>query len=266
MKLRLLTTTLFAALFTACTTHGAEHVITLRILDYNIRNCNGMDGSHDINRTAALIKAQRPDVVALQEVDNGAKRTGKIDLAKRLGELTGMAAAFGKAMDFQGGAYGDAVLSRYPIRKIVVHSLPASKGHEPREMMETHIAIGENGPVIVFYNTHLDDKSVTERIAQVKAINEIPKSIDAPFQFLAGDFNAEPDSVPLRELQKFWRDAGPAAKFLTFPAGKPSRRIDYVFYRPDPRIRILDAKVLDEPLISDHRPLLVTVEIKVGNP
>jgi endonuclease/exonuclease/phosphatase family metal-dependent hydrolase len=254
------------ALLLGGTAHGADRVILLRVLSYNIRNCTGLDEKRDIERTAAFIKAQQPDLVGLQEVDKDTRRSGRIDVARRLGELTGLHSVFGKAMDYQGGAYGDAVLSRYPFQKVVVHQLPATKGHEPREMMETQVAIGTNGPVVVFCSTHLDNLSAVERLPQVKAINALVAPQESLIQILAGDFNAGPDSSEIVEVLKSWNDAGPSSKILTCPANKPRERIDYIFFRPQPRLRILEANVLNEPLISDHRPVLVTVEIKVDNP
>lgn len=62
----------------------------LRVLTYNIHHGEGTDGVLDLERIAGVIKGASPDLVALQEVDVGAERTGGVDQAGELGRLTGM--------------------------------------------------------------------------------------------------------------------------------------------------------------------------------
>jgi endonuclease/exonuclease/phosphatase family metal-dependent hydrolase len=87
----------------------------VRVDSYNNKHGLGNDNVLDLDRTAAVLRAQRPDIVGLQEVDDRATRSGGVPQAERLGELLGMGHAFGKFMDYQGGAYGMAILTRYPI-------------------------------------------------------------------------------------------------------------------------------------------------------
>ncbi len=103
--------------------HAAKPV-RVRVLTYNIHHGAGTDGKTDLARTAGAIKRLTPDLVALQEVDKATTRSRGVDQAAELGRLTGMHFAFGKAMDFAGGQYGEAILSRYPLMEIQVHSLP----------------------------------------------------------------------------------------------------------------------------------------------
>ena len=90
----------------------------LRVLTYNIHHGEGMDGRFDLPRLAGIMTSADPDLIALQEVDQGTERAGGVDQVAELGRLTGMRPVFGKAMDFQGGAYGVGVLSRKPIRRV----------------------------------------------------------------------------------------------------------------------------------------------------
>src|SRR5690606_41483172 len=97
------------------TVHPAEDAAALetwRIVSYNIRHGRGADNEVDLERTAAVLRRLDPDVVALQEVDQGVARSGGEDQAARLGELLGMHHAFGAFMDYQGGHYGMAILSQ----------------------------------------------------------------------------------------------------------------------------------------------------------
>src|SRR5688572_3660564 len=82
----------------------------LRVLTYNIHHGEGTDARFDLERLARIIREARPDLVALQEVDRRTRRASGVDQAAELGRLTGMNVVFGKAMDHDGGEYGQAIL------------------------------------------------------------------------------------------------------------------------------------------------------------
>src|SRR5688500_5929836 len=86
----------------------------VRVLTYNIHHGEGTDRQLNLERLADVIKSVNPDLVGLQEVDQKTARSKGVDQAARLAELTGLRAIFGKAMEYQGGGYGLAVLSRWP--------------------------------------------------------------------------------------------------------------------------------------------------------
>ena len=99
-------------------------VDTLRVLSYNIHHAEGMDGAVDLERIADLINRLEPDVVALQEVDQLVERTERVDQAMVLGELTSLTPVFGAFMDYQGGQYGMALLSRWKVVGETCVSIP----------------------------------------------------------------------------------------------------------------------------------------------
>ncbi len=109
----------------------------IRVATYNIKHGRGMDGVLDLERTLATLKSLNADVIALQEVDDQARRSGGVDQASWLAEQLGMQAAFGAFMDFQGGRYGLAILSRRPILSRESWRLP--EGNEPRVALATRI-------------------------------------------------------------------------------------------------------------------------------
>ena len=229
----------------------------LRILTYNIHHGEGEDGNFDLPRIARVILDARPDLVALQEVDNQTSRSGGIDQAAELGRLTGMHAVFGKAMDYAGGGYGEAILSRYPIEKSRNHILPASEGHEPRAAIEVVVGAGPGGSRVRFIGTHLDHtRDETDRINQAREILHIFRDDDIPM-ILAGDLNAESDSEPMRILCSEWSDTFADDPHPTFPVEDTGRRIDYVLYQPAGAWRVVRKEVIDERIASDHRPVLV---------
>ena len=104
---------------------------TLRVMSYNIHIGVGLDKKSDLARIANVIKAADVDVVALQEVDVRTRRSGTdVDQLAELAKLTGMHGRFGKGRDFDGGEYGQAILSRQPIKEFTVHKLPGDNVQE----------------------------------------------------------------------------------------------------------------------------------------
>ena len=130
---RLLVCVLLFSMITVKPTWAAEESPTiLRIMCYNIRHGRGMDEVVDLTRTANVIKAWNPDLVAVQEVDQNTQRTNKTDQTKILAEKLGMHCVFGKAIDLQGGGYGLAILSRFPILEDRMILLPQEGQREQR--------------------------------------------------------------------------------------------------------------------------------------
>lgn len=93
-------------------TASVQSAEDLRVVSYNIKHGRGNDNVVDLERTAGVIRAHRPDIVGLQEVDDRAERSGKVPQAEWLGKSLGLHYAFGRFMDYQGGAYGMAILTR----------------------------------------------------------------------------------------------------------------------------------------------------------
>jgi endonuclease/exonuclease/phosphatase family metal-dependent hydrolase len=207
-----------------------------------------------------VIAAANPDLVALQELDRGAKRTGVADQPAALARLTGMHVEFAKAIDFQGGAYGLAVLSRFPIKSSKVNPLPGKKGQEARIVQEVRVEPGSGLPGLTFLNTHFQHDDAATRTEQAAKVNELFAKADGAL-ILAGDLNATPESEAMTSLAKAWTPATPFDRGLkTFPADSPKHQIDYVLFRPADRFRVVEAKVLEEKVASDHRPVLAVLE------
>ncbi len=243
---------------TAAPAHAATPAAprTLRVLSYNVHHGEGDDGKLDLPRLAAVITASRADLVALQEVDQRTKRTGGIDQAAELARLTGHHVAYGKAMDYQGGAYGQALLSRWPLEDFVVHALPNPANVEPRIAISATVR-PPGLPALRFIGTHLDaTRDDTARWQQALRLNELFAHDTAPTIFV-GDFNARPDTRVMKALFEHFADASAASPAPTSPAKQPTARIDYVLLRPAPAWRVVSSKVLPEAVASDHRPLLV---------
>ena len=229
----------------------------LRVLTYNTHHGEGTDGVLDLERIARVINESGADLVALQEIDDRAARTGSVDQAAEYARLTGMHHAFAPFMDFQGGRYGLAVLSRYPIDNAYAITLPDGM-HEPRVALAADIDIPGAGAV-TFVNLHLDWlREDTERYAQAQALIGALDGFHPVI--LAGDFNDTPDSRTMRLFDETYTNAAkPEGARPTFPAGDPDIEIDFIMYRPAPEW-VGQAQVLDETVASDHRPVLAVLE------
>ncbi|MFC1555431.1 endonuclease/exonuclease/phosphatase family protein, partial [candidate division KSB1 bacterium] len=207
---------------------------TLRVMTYNIFHGETMNRDFNIQLIADVINAASPDIVALQEVDFKTGRVKGIDLVMELGKLTGMVPLFGKAMPYDGGEYGEGILSKYSFIRTKVHPLPFSPGHEPRCALEVVIDL-PSGVEISFIGTHLDHtRDETDRLAQAEKLNELFSDYTTP-AILAGDLNALPESAPMNILYKVWQDASVNFEQPTIPSSDPQRRIDYVLFHPAER-------------------------------
>jgi endonuclease/exonuclease/phosphatase family metal-dependent hydrolase len=239
---------------------AADETTSLRVLCYNIHYGQGTDGVYDLERLAAVIRQAKPDLVALQEVDVGVKRSGRVHQARRLAELTGMAVRFGPTQHYEGGLYGNAVLTRLPILDVLIQPLPyteatARRVTYPRGAIAVTVRAPDGAP-LRFVSTHFQHNVEEDRVAEAKAINKLFGTNDGLRTILAGDMNAVPGSEPIRTLLRHWTVAGDGELAPTAPSTRPSSRIDYVFYRPASAFRTSTAEVLDEPLASDHCPVL----------
>lgn len=232
----------------------AEPVKELRVMCWNLHHGVGEDDKLDLERIAAVIRAQKPDLVALQEVDNKCRRSKSVDQAAELAKLTGLSGAFGKAMDHDGGEYGQAILSRFPIGDTQVHRLPGDG--EPRIAFEAAVKI--EGKEVRMITVHLDHQQDERRLKQAETVSKALENHHEPM-ILAGDFNDVPGSPPLGVFSVPWKPLAKKDPVLTCPAGKPEVEIDHIIVRGlEPASPV---EVLPEAVASDHRPLVVTVKL-----
>ena len=231
----------------------------IRIFTYNILHGATMNGDFDLDRIAKVIKSFDPDIVALQEVDYKTNRARKMDLATELGYRTQMAPLFGRAMYYDGGEYGEGLLSKYTFISTTNHPLPYTEGKEPRAALEA-VFILASGDTICFIGTHLDHESEDyNRQSQADEINRIYANTSKP-TILAGDLNATPESPVMQSLFKFWTPA--FTEFLpTYPSMNPKKKIDYILYKPAKRWRVLSKKVVCDEVASDHCGVFVVMEL-----
>lgn len=227
---------------------SAQAQNTLKLMTYNIKNANGMDDVCNFQRVANVINNASPDVVAIQEVDSMTNRSGQKYVLGEIAERTQMHGYFAPAIDFDGGKYGIGLLTRQvPVR---LQTIPLPGREEARALI---LAEFED---YIYCCTHM---SLTEedRMESLKIV----KSFTAPYKkplFLAGDMNAEPESDFIKELQKDFQILS-NPKQHTYPAPEPKETIDYIATLKSNAngFALISARVLNEPMASDHRPILV---------
>lgn len=234
----------------------------IRVVSYNIKHGQGNDEVVDLERTAGVLRGLRPDIVGLQEVDDRATRSGGVPQAERLGAVLGMHHAFGRFMDFQGGGYGMGILSAFPITSTREVRLPY--GNEPRVALAVQVRLPDDSPLTII-NVHFDwVRDDGFRFAQASALTGYLDALETPY-ILLGDFNDVRES---RTLQLFFGRATEAAKprddRFTFSSTNPVREIDFIFYSPAAAFSAGEVRVIDEPVASDHRPVLAVLRRTSG--
>lgn len=239
----------------------------LRVVAYNIHHGVGMDKKLDLERIAKTIAAQKPDFVALQEVDRNCARSKNQDQAAILGKLLGMEHKFGKALNLGSGEYGLAILSKTPISEIKIHKLPG-KG-EPRIALEA--IVQHQGQKMSFVSLHMERNAGEARSLQAKAVIKEFASRKHPV-IIAGDYNASRESEPMKFFVKGGWDVlkkndGNGVRTMH---GEKNRKdsasaerieIDYLVLRGF-NVTSYRHGVVQDYISSDHRPIYAKLIIQ----
>ena len=206
----------------------------ISLMTYNVHNCIGLDGKRDYQRIAEVIRQANPDVVALQELDSVTGRNGGIYALDSLRIMTGMNAFFSAAIPYDGGSYGIGILSKEA--PISCRTLPMPGREEARTLEDQEASV----PLIL------------------QALDSIGKPI-----FLAGDMNSQPHETPQQLLRQHFTTLNDTAA-NTYPADQPNGCIDYIyaFSGNNYRFEVKQDTVIAETAASDHRPVLVTVQVQ----
>ena len=241
--------------------HSTLTARTLRVMTYNIHVGVGMDKKLDLPRIAAVIKDQHADLVGLQEVDRGVERTQRIDEIAELAKLTQMDYAFAFNLKYQGGQYGVAILSRYPIKSFDHRLYKNTREAERRGFIRAEVSVG--GRTVNFVTTHLDYQYDDGRLFEAQQLLGALKNVTAPL-IVVGDFNDVPAGGAYKlmrdQFDDAWIDGRLTDPGYSYPADKPAKRIDYILFRQGDRIRTKKAWTVST-LASDHVPVVADLEI-----
>lgn len=262
--LKIKSTIILLSIFACNTTWSQTEVDSskiVRILSFNILHGATTKGDFDLDVIARVIKNSNPDFVALQEVDFKTNRAHKYDLVTELGYRTKLIPLFARAMKYDDGEYGEGVLSKHTLLSSRNVALPFTPGNEPRAALEVTTTIASND-TITFVGTHLDHlKDEKDRVAQAKKIIEV-FSLNKYPTILAGDLNAIPGSTPINILEEMWTASySKDSLTYTYPSDNPVKKIDYIMFYPRNRWKVLETKVIQDAIASDHCAYLVILKL-----
>ena len=248
-----------------------KETANLVVMCYNTRHAahyKGVTASYvsdmDIPGLSKVIKDANPDVVLLQEIDSMTTRNGNVDQMVEMGRLAGYRYVhFFRQKDYQGGAYGAGIMSKYPLKNIINHALP--KVINGVTLIGSNILgtaeIEFNGKTIRLATTHVS-ATVAERPLQFPYYLEILTSGTLP-TIVGGDFNSFPDSDIIKALDAagFKRTNNDPTKY-TIPSTTPTKQIDYIAYRPADAFSVMSHTVITGTQASDHLPIVAVLKVK----
>ena len=266
----------------------------MKVLTYNVHGWLTPDGgAANVEMLAAVISATGADLVGLNEVFHP-WRTPAGPALKMLADSLGMTYAFGPTLPAEPGpadvAYGNALLSRWPILAYAAHHLAPTVSYGRRGLLEVRVSLPSGQP-FTLYITHLDHRSEPIRMEQWASANTWLLRDRGRPHLLLGDFNAlaavdyaAPDAVerlsayqaaqgwpvPAFDLIAQVLKAGYVDAFdrvgtgqwMTWPSAQPERRIDYIFPSSVLADALINCCCWDDPLVrtaSDHLPLLAEI-------
>jgi endonuclease/exonuclease/phosphatase family metal-dependent hydrolase len=239
----------------------------IRVMTYNTHSCGGTDGRVSPRRIARVIERHGPDIVALQELDLGRRRSRAEDQATIIANMLGLHLVFCPTITRGDEHYGHALLSRWPIEIVRRGFLPGAPGGwwpEPRSALWARILLGARRINVI--TTHLG-LGTQERHVQMQAllgsewVRAVPPDEDV---ILCGDFNAMPGSPPyalaaaqMRDVQVGLEEHRP---LRTFSSWRPFARIDHIFVSAGliPQRALVPRGDLTR-VASDHLPLIADV-------
>ena len=223
---------------------------TVRLVTYNIRMGHDLRGRFALDRVADALRAQHPDVVLLNEVDRGWLLNGGHDDLTLLADRLDLPYVFSPAAD---PVWGDAVLTRLPVRQVRAVPLPAEG---PTGAQALGVVLDLGGRQLGVVATHFQPDAGRPPLRQARAAAALVRQLGDRV-VLAGDLNSLPDSPAVAVLREagLRTDRAPAS----FPADHPVKHIDHI---------LTSSGVLSRDLVavrstaSDHVPVAVTLEIR----
>jgi len=236
------------------------------VMTYNVHHGVGLDGRLSLERIAAVIAAQDPDIVALQELDVARRRTGRVDQPARLAELLRMQHHFHPTVEVAREQYGTAVLSRWPMHKIRSGLLPTLHGRRLENRAAIWVVVEVDGHPVQVVSTHLGLLRAERRL-QAEALlgpDWLSHPDCAAPRLLCGDLNMHAHG----EIRCFngvcvrapWEVVGPPPR--TFPSLLPLVAVDHIFFSEGLRLRAVHSpRDLGTRIASDHLPVIASFEL-----
>lgn len=231
---------------------------TLKVLTYNLHDGFNTDGRLDLETLAKIIESSSADVVGLQEVSRGWLIWGGVDMLTWLSQRLNMPYVSGPTADPQ---WGNAILSRYPLKNIQLKQLPTDDLLIQRGFIQADIDVGSGKlNLIVTHFYHLDEKPEIRVLQSEEIIRNIQP--DKP-TILVGDLNATPDAQEMRILEN--SGMVDLASVLgnpptyTYYSAAPYEQIDYIWISNGLKA---DHFNITNTTASDHFPVFSNISMR----
>jgi endonuclease/exonuclease/phosphatase family metal-dependent hydrolase len=217
-------------------------------------------GFNDMQALAGTIINYKPDLLVVREMDVNTTRSGPADQPEKLAELLGYPYhVFANALDYQGGEYGTAVFSKFPLvaSETKTYMLPSSKS-EKGPLAIIKVLVNDSLP-LYFAGVHLNANSTIRNDMQVPALLDIMKNYPGPI-IRAGDFNANPDNMGDTYGQMASQFTFPCHSCPpNYPASAPKSYSDYIMYKTGIEFTAESYRVGDTS-VSSHLPVILKVK------
>ena len=233
----------------------------VRVATYNIHRCRGLDGRTRPNRIAEVLQGIGADVIALQEVIGaGAWHEGQ---AQEIGAALGMGWVMATTRILRRHAYGNVVLSRFPIVHHVRYDL-SWKTCEPRCCQRVDVDV--EGRPLHIYNVHFGT-AILERRVQAERLAAIVchRRVAGP-KVVLGDFNEwtrGPASALLSERLNGVDLAAHLRRRRTYPGVFPVLHLDHIYYEGNVEVvKVELPRTRLSLMASDHLPLVAELKVR----
>ncbi len=237
----------------------------MRVATFNVRHCARPGRWAQLATTARAVGGLDADLLALQELDVGMRRSFLRDQPRRLADVNGHQLVFAPTVERDGGRYGIALTSRWPLTDVETVELPRKGRREPRAAILATCHPPDVPPMTVVA-THLQngrgpglaDRGAMNQLAWLlgvvnRRVAAAGRSV-GPVTVLAGDLNTDRAGSLLGPAGFEWAPSTP-----TFPASEPRRHIDWIAVRG----ATIERWEVPEVPVSDHRPLVIEVTPEV---
>jgi endonuclease/exonuclease/phosphatase family metal-dependent hydrolase len=241
----------------------------MRIVTYNIHRSRGLDGRVRPDRIAAVLEEIAPDVIALQEVLSIEGEEPAKNQAEYIAGRLGFHFALGENRRMRGGAYGNVVLSRFPLRTVRNYDISVS-GCERRGCLHTDIRLPD-GELLHVFNVHLGLALLERRRQARQLVDEVlgDPVLRGP-RVMLGDFNEWTRGLTTRLLGRHLKSVNLRRHLRwarTYPGIMPLLSLDHIYFDPSLDLEKLTLHRSRTALMaSDHLPLVADFALKLPRP
>ena len=236
-----------------------------RVVTYNIhKGIGGVDRRYRLERVIETLNHLEADIVCLQEVDEGVPRSNHDEQAQMLSEALALPhIAFQRNVKLKQGSYGNAILSRFPLRDVTHVDLTVPLKKRRRALLaHCRVQVEGHRRTLLVASLHLGLAGF-ERQMQLRRLLQhslLAHAISRSSIVIGGDYN----DVWGRLGKRVMSPAGyhsVSRSTRTFPAVLPIRPLDRIFYRGPLHLHHVFAghsKIARQA--SDHLPLIADFE------